>query len=420
MHLQLSTHISEAFVPDGILIVERKAKEHRHPVVTKNSALHTRMTEWRHAFHMHPELAYDEYRTAKLVEAVLVDAGLEPVTGIGKTGVVATLKGQLGNGRSIGIRADMDALPMAELNKFNHRSRVEGKMHACGHDGHTAMLMGAAVALAKSPNFFGEVHFIFQPAEEGAAGAKAMIDDGLFKQFPAEQVFSLHNWPKLAIGEAAIHEGPVMASYNTFKIRIHGKGCHAAMPHQGTDPILAMGHMITALNSIVSRNIDPLESGVVSLTQVEGGKSYNVIPEAVELRGSVRTFTQEIQSFIKQRIEEIVLSVGAAMNCEIEFEFQNTYPATINTKDQIGVCKRVLESTFGISKVFTTPAPSMASEDFSYMLKNRGGTYIWLGSGRNDSTHGLHSPYYDFDDEVLYIGANYWVGLVYELLSQRT
>ncbi|MEX0827991.1 MAG: M20 aminoacylase family protein [Haliea sp.] len=400
--------------------MERAAKEKDMPVVEKDSALHNKMTEWRHAFHMNPELAYDEYRTAELIEEVLIGANLEPTTGIGKTGIVATLKGQLGNGKSIGIRADMDALPMVELNKFNHRSRVDGRMHACGHDGHTAMLMGAAVALANNPQFFGEVHFIFQPAEEGAAGAKAMIDDGLFNQFPAQQVFSLHNWPKLKIGEAAVHEGPVMASYNTFKIRIHGKGCHAAMPHQGTDPILAMGHMITALNSIIGRNIDPLESGVISLTQVEGGQSYNVIPEVVELKGSVRTFSKEIQQLIKKRIEEIASSVGAAMNCDIEFEFQNTYPATINTENEVQICNRVLKSTVGISKVFTNLEPSMASEDFSYMLKDRGGTYIWLGSGRSDSAHGLHSPYYDFDDETLYIGANYWVGLVYELLGKRS
>ena len=388
-------------------------------MIDVNSALNRQMVRWRREFHMRPELAFQEFETANTVARVLSEAGLEVVEGIGGTGVVATLTGNAGKGRVVGLRADMDALPVTELNTFEHRSTIDGQMHACGHDGHTAMLLGAAVALAEDPGFSGKVHFVFQPAEEGAGGAKAMIDDGLFDRFPMDEVYALHNWPSLDLGEAAVHCGAAMAGYDTFRIEVNGTGCHAAMPHQGIDPILAIGSIISMIHGIVSRNIDPQEAAVVSITRVQGGESYNVIPEKAELGGSVRALSASVQATIRRRIEEIAANMATASGCKIELQYIETYPATINSENEAVACAKALQSTPGVHKTYTSMAPSMASEDFSYMLSGRRGCYIWLGGGRSGSCHGLHSPYFDFNDEALLIGANYWIRLVTQILNSR-
>ncbi|PSW20318.1 amidohydrolase [Photobacterium sanctipauli] len=372
------------------------------------------MIEWRRDIHAHPEIAYEEFRTAEFVATKLKALGLEVTCGLGKTGVVATLHGNKGGGDAVALRADMDALLMQELNEFSHCSVHQGKMHACGHDGHTTMLLGAAHVLAKNPDFAGTVHFIFQPAEENEAGAKAMIEDGLFEKFPAKAVYGLHNWPSLPAGEAAVHDNAVMAAFDTFDIVIKGKGGHGAMPHLAADPVQAASLVVTSLQSIVSRNIDPQQSGVISVTQIHGGDAYNVIPEQVELKGTTRSFCPDVRDLIETRMQQLVESVVASQGCTVEFNYTRRYPATINTRDEARECLSTLESLPGINKVHLNPPASMGGEDFAFMLEQKPGCYIWLGNG---GEYGLHNPHYDFNDNVLKIGANYWVNLVQRLLA---
>ena len=384
--------------------------------ITQGSSLHKKMTEWRRDFHAHPEIAYEEYRTSARVAEILTKLGLEVTNALGGTGVVATLQGQNGDGDAIGLRADMDALRVQETNDFDHRSKHDGKMHACGHDGHTAMLLGAAYKLSENPEFSGKVHFIFQPAEEGGAGARKMIEDGLFERFPVKSVFALHNWPALESGEAAVHEGPVMAAFDTFDIRIKGRGGHAGMPHQGADPIMATGQLITALQSIISRNIDPLEGGVVSLTQVGGGSNYNVIPDDVAMKGTVRSFCPIVRDEIEHRMRQLVEGICSSLGCHGELNYQCSYPATVNSAAEAKECLAALESVPELQKAHLNPLPSMAAEDFSFMLENRLGCYIWLGNSGENHRSMLHTADYDFNDSILPLGANYWISLVRRLL----
>ncbi|MBY4677002.1 M20 aminoacylase family protein [Marinobacterium arenosum] len=376
------------------------------------------MTAWRRDLHAHPETAYEEFRTADKVAAILQELGLEVTRGLGGTGLVATLNGALGEGDAIALRADMDALHLQELNSFAHRSQLDGKMHACGHDGHTAILLGAATALAANPEFAGKVHFIFQPAEENEAGARAMIEDGLFERFPVKAVFGLHNWPGLPAGEVAVHEGPVMAAFDTFDIRIRGEGCHGGMPHLGSDPVQAAGQLICALQSIVSRNLDPQKAGVVSVTQIEGGHTYNVLPEEVVLRGTTRSFCPEVRDQIEQRMRQLAESICAGLGCHAELCYSRRYPATINSEAEARQCLATLQELPGVGKVHLNPPASMGGEDFAFMLEQHPGCYIWLGGGSDEHCHGLHSPHYDFNDSTLPLGANYWIGLVHRLLGR--
>ena len=376
----------------------------------------------RREIHAHPELAYEEQRTADLVAASLERWGIRVHRGLGGTGVVGIIEGRTSAGRTIGLRADMDALPMQETNKFPHASRHEGKMHGCGHDGHTAMLLNAARYLAERRDFDGIVYVIFQPAEEGGAGARRMIEDGLFSLFPMDAVFGMHNWPRLPFGTFGLTPGPIMASSNRFDIVIRGKGAHAGMPNLGIDPVVAAIQVAQSLQTIITRNRNPLDSAVLSITQIHAGSAYNVIPNEAVLRGTVRTFTLETLDLIERRMREIAQHTATAMDCEAEFAFERLYPPTINHEKEAAFCARVMESIVGPERVQERVQPSMGAEDFAFMLLEVPGCYVWIGNGSGDhrlAGHGLgpcnlHNGSYDFNDALLPLGATYWVRLVEE------
>ena len=376
----------------------------------------------RREIHAHPELAYEEQRTADLVAASLERWGIRVHRGLGGTGVVGIIEGRTSAGRTIGLRADMDALPMQETNKFPHASRHEGKMHGCGHDGHTAMLLNAARYLAERRDFDGIVYVIFQPAEEGGAGARRMIEDGLFSLFPMDAVFGMHNWPSLPFGTFGLTPGPIMASSNRFDIVIRGKGAHAGMPNLGIDPVVAAIQVAQSLQTIITRNRNPLDSAVLSITQIHAGSAYNVIPNEAVLRGTVRTFTLETLDLIERRMREIAQHTATAMDCEAEFAFERLYPPTINHEKEAAFCARVMESIVGPERVQERVQPSMGAEDFAFMLLEVPGCYVWIGNGSGDhrlTGHGLgpcnlHKGSYDFNDALLPLGATYWVRLVEE------
>ena len=375
------------------------------------------LTAQRRDIHAHPELAFDEYRTADLVASELTRHGLEVHRGIARTGVVGVLKAGT-SPRMIGLRADMDALPLAELNEFPHHSRHPGKMHACGHDGHTAMLLGAARHLAAHPDFDGTVVFIFQPAEESEGGAAVMIEDGLFERFPVDAVYGLHNWPGLSVGEMAVMPGPVMAGTCTFEIGVRGHGCHAAMPHQGVDAIVAGAQLVQALQTVVSRNLHPCESAVVSVTQFHAGEAWNVIPEEVVLRGTIRSFKAEVQEQVERAIERLCSGIAAANGAQIGVCFDHRYPPTVNSPAEARFCQEVAASVLGEERVLTDALPSMGAEDFAYMLREKPGCYVWLGNGPGTGGCTLHNPHYDFNDELLSLGVNYWVRLAQRALPK--
>jgi hippurate hydrolase len=383
--------------------------------IATSTELHQQMQSWRRDIHKHPEIAYEEFRTSDFVAARLRELGLETHTGLGGTGVVGILKGKRPGDRHVGLRADMDALPMTELNTFAHASCHHGKMHGCGHDGHTTMLLGAATALAQEPNFAGTVYFIFQPAEEGGAGANRMIEDGLFTHFPIAEVYGMHNWPGIPAGQFAVHPGAVMASTDSFDIEITGKGGHAAMPDTLTDPVLVAGHIITAVQGIVARNLRPVDSGVISITRMNGGSAYNVIPEHVSLHGTIRTLDEHNRQLIKQRLQQLVEHTAQAFGASAHIQFIPGYPATINRQANAEVCYRVAVGLVGEACVEWNPPPSMGAEDFAYMLQQRPGAYIWIGNGDPSESRALHNPHYDFNDRILPLGANYWVKLVQSL-----
>jgi amidohydrolase len=384
----------------------------------------------RRDLHAHPELSYEEFRTADVVAAKLQEWGIAIDRGLGGTGVVGIIEGKLpqdpAKPRAIGLRADMDALPMQELNAFEHRSQHDGKMHACGHDGHTAMLLGAARYLAQHRDFAGTVYVIFQPAEEGGAGAQRMIDDGLFTKFPMEAVFGMHNWPGFKVGQFGVTAGPIMAAANEFSIIIKGKGAHGGMPHLGHDPIMAAVQMATSMQTIVSRNRNPAEAAVLSITQIHAGSADNVIPTDAELRGTVRTFTVEMTDLIERRMREIAEHTAAALNCQVEFTFARNYPPTINDPAETAFCADVMRSIVGEANVDDHVTPTMGAEDFSYMLLQKPGCYVWIGNGdgaHRAQGHGmgpcmLHNGSYDFNDALLPLGATYWVQLALKRLAK--
>jgi amidohydrolase len=372
----------------------------------------------RRDIHAHPELCFEEVRTSDLVAQQLTQWGIPVHRGMGKTGVVGILKNGTSD-RAIGLRADMDALPMQEFNQFAHASQHAGKMHACGHDGHVAMLLAAAQHLAKHPHFDGTVYFIFQPAEEGGGGAREMIRDGLFKQFPMQAVFGMHNWPGLKEGQFALSAGPVMASSNEFKITIHGKGCHAALPHNGIDPVLVACQMVQAFQTIISRNKKPVDAGVISVTMIHTGEATNVVPDHCELQGTVRTFSIEVLDLIEQRMRDVAAHTCAAFGATCTFEFERNYPPTINHPAETAFAREVMASIVGADNV-TIQEPTMGAEDFSYMLQATPGAYCFIGNGdgvHREIGHGegpctLHNPNYDFNDALIPLGASYWVKLV--------
>lgn len=385
------------------------------PPILTDTALRQQMQQWRRDFHKYPETAYEEFRTSAVVEEKLRGMGLEVHTGLGGTGIVAVLTGKRVGTKHIALRADMDALPMTESNTFAHASCYHGKMHGCGHDGHTAMLLGAASQLAADPDFAGTVYFIFQPAEEGGAGADRMVQEGLFTRFPIQEVYGMHNWPGIPAGQFAVHSGAVMAATDSFDIEITGKGGHAAMPDTVIDPVLVAGHLITAVQSVVARNLSPVDSGVVSITRMVGGSAYNVIPETVTLHGTIRTLSGVQRKLIKRRLQQLVEHTAQAFGAQACISFTPGYPATINHPSSAAVCYQVAAALVGEAKVEWNPPPSMGAEDFAYLLQQRPGAYIWIGNGDAQESRPLHNPYYDFNDAILPLGAGYWVKLVQHL-----
>ncbi|WP_321870110.1 M20 aminoacylase family protein [Paraburkholderia tropica] len=378
----------------------------------------------RRDIHAHPEIGYDVQRTAALVAGRLEQWGFAVTREVGKTGVVGTLT-RGSSTRAIGLRADMDALPVQEANTFAHRSTVAGAMHACGHDGHTAMLLGAAQHLAAHGAFDGTVNVIFQPAEEAGGGARAMIDDGLFERFPCDAVFGLHNWPGIPEGDFAVRPGALMASTSLFRITLRGAGCHAAMPHLGRDPVFAAGQVLSALQGIVTRNRNPIEGAVLSVTQIHAGEALNVVPTDAWLGGTVRTFSDETLDLIERRMKAVVAATASAFDCESEVDFERQYPATINDPAQTALAVEVMRNLVGDEHVNATAEPTMAAEDFSFMLRAKPGCYAFIGNGSGDHRavgHGagpclLHNASYDFNDALLPVGASYFVKLVERFLG---
>ena len=385
-------------------------------IIKELEDLQLEMQNWRRDIHAHPEIAFEEHRTAKIVAEKLKSFGIEVETGIAGTGVVGTLKKGTGN-RAIGLRADLDALLINEANEFEHKSKHPGKMHACGHDGHTVMLLGAAKYLAEDGNFDGTVNFIFQPAEENEGGGKAMIEEGLFDKYPVESVYGMHNIPGMPVASFAVKPGPIMAAFDVFNVKIIGKGGHAAMPQTTIDPIIIGTKIIDAYQSIVSRYIDPQEPAVLSVTQFHAGDAYNVIPNDIEIKGCTRCFSPKIQKQLEDQMHQITKSICDAYGATYEFEFEHRYPATINSQEEAEIAGKVAQKVVGEDRVNLSPTPGMGSEDFAYMLQEKPGSYIWIGNGDGEGSCMVHNPGYDFNDEILPIGATYWVKMAEEILS---
>jgi len=374
------------------------------------------LTDWRHRLHAHPETAFEEVRTAAFVAEKLTSFGLEVHTGIARTGVVGTLKKGASKRSAIALRADMDALNMQEETDLPYRSQIPGKMHACGHDGHTTMLLGAAKVLSQSEQFDGTVHFIFQPAEENEGGGGLMVKEGLFRQFPARAVFGMHNFPILPKGHFAITRGAMMAAFDIFDVRIKGSGSHAAMPQHSRDPIVAASQLINQFQTIVSRNLTPIEGSVISVTQINGGTAYNIIPSEVQLRGTTRHFQPHIQDTIERRMREMVDGLSLSMGVQAEITYERRYPATINSPAETDAAIAAAGRVAGKDKVFDNFPPVMGSEDFAFMLQEKPGAYIALGAGGAGEGRMLHQSRYDFNDELLPLGISYWETLVKNLL----
>jgi len=381
------------------------------PIINRVADLADEITAWRRDFHENPELGYDVHRTAGIVAERLKSFGCdEVVTGIGRTGVVGVIKGKTNaSDKVIGLRADMDALPIMEATNLPYASKVPGKMHACGHDGHTAMLLGAAKYLAETRNFDGTAVVIFQPAEEGGGGGDAMVKDGLMERFGIQEVYGMHNWPGVPVGHFAMRKGPVMAAADRFTITIEGKGGHAAYPHNCIDPIVTAAHVITALQSVASRSVDPLESVVVSVCTIRAGDTFNVIPQAATLLGTVRTLSPAIRDLAERRIRSIVESTCAAFGATAAIEYNRGYPVTVNDAEKTEFVASVAKAVAGESAVQTSFPPEMGAEDFSYMLEKRPGAYIFLGNG---DTAGVHHPAYDFNDAAAPYGVSLWAKII--------
>ncbi|NNF80355.1 MAG: amidohydrolase [Rhizobiales bacterium] len=375
---------------------------------------HDEMTKWRRTLHEQPETAFEEVKTSQFVADKLESFGIKVERGLAGTGVIGIVEGKDPGSRAIGLRADMDALNIYEQTNKPYASKTPGKMHACGHDGHTTMLLGAAKYLAETRDFSGTAYLIFQPAEENEGGARVMVEEGLFGKYPMEQVYGMHNWPGVPVGTIGMRTGPIMASYDIFEIKVTGKGAHGAMPHEGIDPVLVAAHIVTNLQTIASRNVDPLESVVVSTTQIHGGDAYNVIPQEVELKGTVRSFIPAVQDMAEANIRRIAASVASAHGAEAEVHYERRYPPTVNEADATLQAEKIANGLVGAENVDTGVTPVMGSEDFAFMLQEKPGSYIWLGAGEQSAN--LHSPHFDFNDEILPIGASYWARLVEETL----
>ena len=380
------------------------------PVIESIARLREQMTEWRRHLHAHPEIAFEEHETAAFVAARLEEWGIEARRGMAGTGVVGTLKA--GEGPAIGLRADMDALAIHEANAFAHRSIHSGCMHACGHDGHMAMLLGAARYLAESKRFHGAVYFIFQPAEENAGGGRVMVEQGLFDEFPMTAIYGMHNWPGLPTGRFAVRSGSVMAAFDIFEITIVGKGAHAAMPHLGVDPVVAASAIVTGLQTIASRSTDPLDAAVVTVTQFQAGDTWNVIPERAVLRGTARALSPKVQDDIEHSIHRIVEGIAAAHGAGARVHYERRYPPTINDAAETENAAAAAALVVGKKKVERNRKPSMGSEDFAFMLEKKAGSYMWIGNGGEEGGCVLHNPRYDFNDAILPLGASYWARLV--------
>ncbi len=387
------------------------------PVINRIAALQPDIMAWRRHLHAHPELMYDVHGTAAFVAERLREFGCDEVaTGLGRTGVVGVIKGRKGadgDVKVIGLRADMDALPIEEETNLPYASKTPGKMHACGHDGHTAMLLGAAQYLAETRNFAGDAVVIFQPAEEGGAGADAMIKDGLMDRFKIDQVYGMHNGPGLPIGSFAVRPGPIMASTDSIDIRIEGVGGHAARPHKCVDSVLVGAQLVTALQSIVSRTVDPLEAAVISVCEFHAGNARNVIPQIAELKGTIRALTPEVRELIEKRVREVVAGVAQQSGARIDIIYERGYPVVVNHPEQTAIAKQIAGEVAGEANVHTVP-PMMGAEDFAYMLEARPGAFIFVGNG--DSA-GLHHPAYNFNDDAIVFGTSYWIKLVENTLS---
>jgi hippurate hydrolase len=373
----------------------------------------------RRDIHAHPELCYEEQRTADVVAQRLAEWGIPVVRGLGVTGVVGIIRNGTSD-RAIGLRADMDALPMQELNTFEHASRHAGKMHACGHDGHTTMLLGAAHYLSQNRNFDGTVYLIFQPAEEGGAGARRMMDDGLFERFPMEAVYGMHNWPGIKTGSFGVVAGPMMASSNEFRVVVKGKGGHAAQPHRGIDPVMVAVQIAQGWQTIISREKNPLDTAVLSITQIHAGSATNVIPDEAVMIGTVRTFATDVLDLIERRMHEIAAGLASGFGATVDFSFKRNYPPLINHPEQTAFAVEAMRAVVGADNVDTNVEPTMGAEDFAFMLQEKPGCYVFIGNGDGDHRlggHGLgpcqlHNGSYDFNDQLLAVGASFWARLV--------
>jgi len=389
-------------------------------------AFQSELQQIRRDLHAHPELCYEEKRTSDVVAAKLTEWGIPVIRGMGQTGVVGIIKNGTSE-RAIGLRADMDALPMQEINTFPHASQHAGKMHACGHDGHTAMLLGAAHHLARHHNFDGTVYLVFQPAEEGGAGARKMMEDGLFERCPMDAIYGMHNWPGAAAGTLSVCEGPMMASSNEFHVTVRGKGAHAAQPHKGIDPIMVAVNIAQAWQTIITRNKSPLDTAVISITQIHSGSATNVIPDEAQLVGTVRTFTTEVLDMIEQRMQALAENIGTAFDAQVGFVFKRNYPPLVNHAKETAFAVDVAKAMVGADKVDDKVEPTMGAEDFAFFLQEKPGCYLFIGNGEGDHRDGghglgpcvLHNASYDFNDKLLPIGASYWVHLAEAALPLR-
>ena len=391
------------------------------PVLNSINQMLNEMTEWRHDLHKIPEIGLEEYETSKYIKNKLKEFNVNFKDGYSNTGIVAWVDGnKKTNEKTIGLRADFDALPMPEKNEFDHKSINKGMMHACGHDGHTTMLLGAAKYLNENNDFDGRVYFIFQPGEEGFAGGKKMIDDGMFKDFKIDEVYALHNWPELPLGTFGVNSGPMMAAVDEFDIIVKGKGGHAASPHLSIDPVVISAQVISAVQTIISRSTDPVDKALISITKINAGTAYNVIDDQVKMGGTIRTFKKETRSYIEKRLRELCNGIAEAHGAEIKIQFDlvNKYPPTINSKNESIFAASVAEGLVGENKVITDIDPSMGGEDFSYLLEEKPGTYLYLGQGDDNHTAHLHTTKYDFNDNLLPLGVNFWVELVKKYFSK--
>ena len=377
------------------------------PVINRIADFHDDMTTWRRELHTHPEIGFEEVWTSDFIAARLEEFGIEVDRGMAKTGVVGTLRN--GDGPAIALRADMDALPLDEANDFGYRSQNPGRMHACGHDGHSTMLLGAARYLAETKRFKGTVHFVFQPAEESFAGGRKMVEDGLFKKFPVKGVYGMHNWPGLPFGQFGVISGPIMASADQFEITVKGRGVHAAMPHRGVDCVVVASQIVMALQTIASRTVDPIDSVVVSVGRFAAGDTFNILPDAAHLSGTVRTFSNAVRDTVEDTFRRIVDGVCAAHGTSAEIDYQRDYPPTVNHAAETEIAAAAAAKVVGEANVRRDIRPAMVSEDFSYMMEAVPGCYVWVGAGEQCAA--LHNPAFDFNDELLPVGASYWVTL---------